>query len=120
MRISDWSSDVCSSDLTDDSRFADPAARQEHAPVLFDILEAIFAERAWSEWKPVLEKAGLTFGPIGLMSDLETDEQALATGILAPVADPSVGTALTVTSPIWLHGHDNSVPQSPPGLGGDR
>src|SRR3546814_15445889 len=68
-------------ELTDDSRFADPAARQEHAPVLFDILEAIFAERAWSEWKPVLEKAGLTFGPIGLMSDLETDEQAPATGI---------------------------------------
>src|SRR3546814_10690405 len=43
-------------ELTDDSRFADPAARQEHAPVLFDILEAIFAERAWPEWKTVLEK----------------------------------------------------------------
>src|SRR3546814_19115149 len=51
------------------------------------------------------------------MSDLETDEQALATGILAPVADPGVGTALTVNSPIWLHGHDKVVPQPPPGLG---
>ncbi|MFN4087810.1 MAG: CaiB/BaiF CoA transferase family protein [Alphaproteobacteria bacterium] len=104
-------------ELTDDSRFANAAARLEHAPVLFDMLEAIFAGRPWADWRPVLEKAGLTFGPIGRFADLENDEQVLATGTLVPMADPAVGASLTVNSPIWLDGHDKVVPGSPPGLG---
>jgi len=104
-------------ELTDDSRFATPAARLEHAPLLFDILEQIFAGRPWSEWQPVLEKAGLTFGPIGRIADLKTDAQALATGVLVPMGDPGVGAELTVNSPIWIGGHDKVVPQPPPGLG---
>jgi len=104
-------------ELTDDSRFADAASRLEHAAELFDILETIFASRPWAEWKPVLEKAGLTFGPIGLISDLEHDEQATASGALVPHADPSVGAKLTVASPLWLDGHEKVQPQTPPGLG---
>src|SRR3546814_18164703 len=75
MRISDWSSDVCSSDLwlslcmlqldvywrgvlevvgrpdlIDDPRFADGALHQHHAALVAE-LEAVFASRTLAEWR---------------------------------------------------------------------
>ena len=104
-------------ELTDDRRFAAAAARREHAPELFDLLEGIFAARDWSEWRPLLERAGVTFGPVGRLTDLPSDPQVLAAGLLVPTADPEVGAALTVNSPIWMQDHDKRPPQPPPGLG---
>jgi formyl-CoA transferase len=104
-------------ELMDDARFATAEARREHAPELFDLLAAAFAARPWSEWRELLEGAGITFGPVGLLSDLPSDPQVLAAGVLVPTADPSVGAALTVASPIWMQGQDKVPPQPPPGLG---
>ena len=103
--------------LLDDPRFADAEARRNNAPILFDALEALFASRPWPHWHPLLEAAGITCGPVGLVSDLATDPQVLAAGVIIPTADPTAGAALTVNSPIWLAGHAKVPPQPPPGLG---
>ncbi len=104
-------------DLIEDPRFVTSLARRENAAALFDILEAIFASRPLHDWQPPLEAAGVTFGPVGRIEDLPEDPQALAAGILVPMADPSRGAAMTVSSPIWLGGHAKVPPGPPPGLG---
>src|SRR5690606_26093094 len=65
-------------ELTDDDRFATQAARRTHAAELFDLLEAVFATRDWDTWRPLLEAAGITFGPVGRVTDLPSDPQVRA------------------------------------------
>jgi len=84
---------------------------------LFDIFEAAFASRDWPEWRKALDEASITFGLVGLTSELEHDEQVLATETLVPTANPEVGAKLTVNSPIWIHGHRKVPATRPPGLG---
>lgn len=104
-------------ELTDDPRFATFAARRENAAELFDIFEAAFASRDWPEWRKLLDEAAITFGLVGLTSELEHDEQVLASEALIPTANPEVGAKLTVNSPIWMHGHRKAPATRPPGLG---
>src|SRR3546814_18573192 len=64
MRISDWSSDVCSSDLEHRSRYAPPVGhrRREHA----DTLAAVFEPRPRR-----VERADLPFDLPGLLREIE-------------------------------------------------
>ena len=104
-------------ELIEDGRFRTVDSRREHAPALFDILETLFATRDLAEWRPLLEGAGITFGPVGLLTDLANDPQVLAAKVLVPTADPAIGAALTVSSPLWIEGQDKVAPAPPPGLG---
>src|SRR3546814_6398754 len=70
MRISDWSSDVCSSDLLDISRLDQAAVKPDLAPYRLDELLAPLA----SEFQSVAGAAGLElrvrFGDETVMTDL--------------------------------------------------
>ena len=86
-------------ELVSDPRFLDDAARRTHARALIDTLDAIFATRPLAEWRAVLDAVGLTFGIVGTVPEIAGDQQALAAGILRPLADTGM---LTVDSPFTL------------------
>src|SRR3546814_10953437 len=72
MRISDWSSDVCSSDLLDildhaelreDPRFLSNDQRMANRAALEAELNRIFETKTTAAWLAILEQGGLPDGP---------------------------------------------------------
>ena len=54
---------------------------------LIPILDAIFATRDQAEWRRILDAAGLVFGIVADMDEIQEDEQILASGALVPFTD---------------------------------
>jgi crotonobetainyl-CoA:carnitine CoA-transferase CaiB-like acyl-CoA transferase len=102
------------SDALDNPRFATAAERERHAQALIPILDVIFATRDQAEWRRILDAAGLVFGIVADMDEIQEDEQILASGALVPFAD---GSSLTVASPIWIAGQEKLAPQPAPSVG---
>ncbi|MGE3743261.1 MAG: CaiB/BaiF CoA transferase family protein [Geminicoccaceae bacterium] len=100
--------------LAADPRFETQLARRANAKVLTEILEAIFAKRDLEEWRVVLERAGVTFGPVASVNEAADDAQARASGALVPFAD---GGGLTVSSPFHLDGETKVAPARAPAVG---
>jgi formyl-CoA transferase len=86
-------------ELVDDARFARPDARAGNARLLISIMDEAFARKPLAEWRMILDAAGLTFGVVGTVSEIATDPQALATGMLRPLAETGM---MTVDSPFTL------------------
>ena len=86
-------------ELTDDARFARPEARAGNARLLISLLDEAFAGKPLAEWRVILDAAGLTFGVVGTVAEIATDPQALATGMLRPLAETGM---MTVDSPFTL------------------
>ncbi|MBS0641914.1 MAG: CoA transferase, partial [Proteobacteria bacterium] len=85
--------------LLDDARFATVAARRTHAVTLTQILDSVFARKMLSEWRSILDEAGVTFGVVGTAAEIVHDKQAHAAGFLRPLADTGL---LTVDSPFTV------------------
>lgn len=100
--------------LAQDPRFETQLARRANAQALTEILEAIFAKRDLAEWRPLLERAGVTFGPVSSVNEAADDVQARAIGALVPFAD---GGGLTVSSPFHLDGETKVAPARAPAVG---
>ncbi len=98
----------------DDPRFATHALRETNASALIAILEDIFATRDQSEWRRILDEAGLIFGIVADMDEIAADEQMRASGALVPFADDS---SLTVDSPFWIRGQKKRSPRPAPAVG---
>jgi len=95
-------------------RFATQLDRRANHAVLTAILDEIFAARDLSEWRPILEKAGVTFGAVCTVDEAAEDAQAIGIGALVPFAD---GTNLTVSSPFHLDGETKVAPARAPAVG---
>jgi crotonobetainyl-CoA:carnitine CoA-transferase CaiB-like acyl-CoA transferase len=93
--------------LAEDPRFATTPARRANAKALTAILDEIFAQRDLGEWRPLLEKAGVTFGAVFSVDEAADDPQARKIGALVPFAD---GAGLTVSSPFHL---DDAIKVNP-------
>ena len=78
------------------------------------ILDDIFATRDLAEWRPVLEKAGVTFGAVFSVDEAADDRQARQIGALVPFAD---GAGLTISSPFDLDGVPKVAPRRAPAVG---
>ena len=100
--------------LVDDPRFATTPLRRENAKALTAILDGIFAKRDLAEWRTILEKAGVTFGPVYSVDEAADDAQARRIGALVPFAD---GAGLTVSSPFNLDGETKVTPARAPAVG---
>ena len=100
--------------LAADPRFETPLARRANAQVLTGILEAIFAKRDLDDWRVILERAGVTFGPVASVNEAADDAQARAIGALVPFAD---GGGFTVSSPFHLDGATKVAPARAPSVG---
>jgi crotonobetainyl-CoA:carnitine CoA-transferase CaiB-like acyl-CoA transferase len=103
-RWKDFASAIGRADLVDDARFATPAARRANAAALIAILDAIFAERDWAEWRRVLEGASIAVGVVTTLDEIPADRQMRASGALVPLDDTRAGATLTVSSPLWIEG----------------
>ncbi len=100
--------------LAKDPRFATQLDRRANHKVLTAILEDIFATRDLGEWRPILEKAGVTFGAVCTVDEAAEDAQAIGIGALVPFAD---GANLTVSSPFHLDGETKVAPARAPAIG---
>jgi formyl-CoA transferase len=100
--------------LSEDPRFATQPARRANAKALTAILDAIFACRDLGEWRPILEKAGVTFGAVFSVNEAADDPQAREIGALVPFAD---GGGLTVSSPFHIDGVTKVAPLRAPTVG---
>jgi crotonobetainyl-CoA:carnitine CoA-transferase CaiB-like acyl-CoA transferase len=100
--------------LAQDPRFASQPARRANHKALTAILDEVFARRDLAEWRPILEKAGVTFGPVCTVDEAADDAQAHKIGALVPFAD---GAGMTVSSPFDLDGTNKVAPVRAPAVG---
>ena len=89
-------------------------ARRANHKALTAILDEVFAKRDLGEWRPILEKAGVTFGPVCSVDEAADDAQAREIGALVPFAD---GKGLTVSSPFHLDDATKIAPVRAPAVG---
>jgi len=100
--------------LANDPRFATQPLRRANARVLTAILDEVFEQRDLAEWRPILEKAGVTFGAVYSVDEAADDRQAREIGALVPFAD---GAGLTVSSPFHVEGETKVAPARAPSVG---
>jgi len=100
--------------LAHDPRFHTQPARRANHKALTKILDGVFAQRDLSEWRPILEKAGVTFGAVFTVDEAADDAQSREIGALVPFAD---GAGLTVSSPFHLDGAAKVAPVRAPAVG---
>ena len=79
------------------------------------ILDDIFAKRDLGEWRPLLEKAGVTFGAVSTVDEAADDPQARDDR--RPGALRRRGKGLTVSSPFHLDGATKVAPVRAPAVG---
>ncbi|HEY8290030.1 MAG TPA: CaiB/BaiF CoA-transferase family protein, partial [Acetobacteraceae bacterium] len=101
-------------DLTDDPRFATPAARKANARDLVRILDDVFATRTMAEWRAILDAVGVTFGVVGSVDEAHDDPQMRACGAVVPFED---GEAMTISTPFHIDGIEKVAPRRAPGVG---
>ncbi len=100
--------------LLDDPRFATQQAREQHHVALIAVLDECFAQRDLAQWRQRLDAAGITFGVVGTLADIDADVQMRASGALVPWAD---GQGSTVASPIQIGGLTQRRATPAPALG---
>ena len=100
--------------LAEDPRFATTLSRRANARALSAILDDIFARRDLADWRPLLEKAGVTFGAVFSVNEAADDAQSREIGALVPFAD---GAGLTVSSPFHIDGATKVAPVRAPAVG---
>ncbi len=116
-RWEDFTTAIGRPDLFADPRFATPTARRGNARALIAILDALFGERDWADWRRVLEASGIAFGVVGTLDDIPHDAQMRDSAALVPIDDPRAGARLTVSSPLWIGGQDKAPATMAPGIG---
>jgi formyl-CoA transferase len=85
--------------LVEDPRFNSVAARRTHAVTLTQILDTVFARKMLSDWRTILDGAGVTFGVVGTAAEIARDPQALDAGFLRRITDSDL---MTVDSPFTV------------------
>jgi formyl-CoA transferase len=104
-------------DLREDPRFKRRGDRRANSQALIAILDAVFAERDWEEWRARLDAEGLTFGAIATVADATRDQQMAMAGVIVPFDDAGGPGLRTVSSPIAMTGETKTTPRRAPRLG---
>jgi crotonobetainyl-CoA:carnitine CoA-transferase CaiB-like acyl-CoA transferase len=106
------------SDLIDDPRFVDFAARADHRTELVSILEAEAGQRTVVELIQLLEAHGVPCGPANSVAEALTDPQVEAREVIQEIEHPVFGTVRHIRSA--LRTSAGQRPPSPaPGRGAD-
>jgi crotonobetainyl-CoA:carnitine CoA-transferase CaiB-like acyl-CoA transferase len=75
-------------ELTDDPRFKDHAARQEHSSECIQVLRSIFESKTLAEWRQQLATVAGVWAPLQTPLEVHDDPQVVANGFLV---EPEVG-----------------------------
>lgn len=100
--------------LVGDPRLATAASRETHCVEIVALFDQAFGGHDLPTWRRKLDAAGITFGVVGTLGDIDDDEQMRAAGTLVPFGHKP-GT--TVAAPILLHGSAPRPPGPAPALG---
>jgi crotonobetainyl-CoA:carnitine CoA-transferase CaiB-like acyl-CoA transferase len=100
----------------DDPRFGSTKARYDNMPDLTALIDEKFATLPLAEWAPILDDAGMIWGPVSTVAELAGDPQAAAVGLFPEVHHPD-GTFRTVGAPFRLAGADVGPRGPAPDLG---
>jgi crotonobetainyl-CoA:carnitine CoA-transferase CaiB-like acyl-CoA transferase len=87
-------------ELASDPRFIDAAARAENCTPCVLLLDEMFAERTFAEWKKILLNAKGVWAPVQTPSELLEDPQAIANGYIREVEAESGTVFRMVPSPL--------------------
>src|SRR3546814_12306815 len=92
MRISDWSSDVCSSDL----RFSTAEAIMANAAEAYPLVKAAIAARPFDYWTQHLKTMKGQWAAYQSVHDVASDEQVLANGLIFEVESADGGPPIQI------------------------
>ncbi len=101
-------------ELVKDERFATSDSRKKNAAALTRILDGVFAQKDYAEWREILLAAGVTFSGMHTVNEASSDPQFTASGALVPFAD---GEHLTIASPFHIEGEAKVAPRRAPSVG---
>ena len=73
------------SDMVNDPRYVDLAARRENSEACIAELDAEFAKRTFAEWKELLAGIDAPWAPVQSVEELVDDPQAIANGYFGDV-----------------------------------
>ena len=104
-------------ELPGDTRFATNTSRVAHRDILIPMVEAALLTKPRDHWLAALKAVGVPCGPINDISEVFTDPQAVARGLVQEVPHLTLGTVKTVASPIRYDGQSITSETAPPMLG---
>lgn len=104
-------------ELATDPRFRTNIDRTTNATELISTLQAIFLERSYEEWEPLMLKSGIPFGAINNIGQLVEHPQVKARGALVEMDHPRAGKVTVVGVPMRLSKTPGSVRTSAPSHG---
>lgn len=104
-------------ELLKDERLSTNPMRVKERDYLNSRLEPLFARLRTSEAVKRLEDAGIPVAPINTLSDVVTDPQVIARGMIGEVSHPAYGKTKAFGSPFAMSRTPGSVRLPPPVLG---
>ena len=104
-------------DLLTDPRFSDPAKLMQNMPQLTAILDEVFGSQPMAHWYEVFNGVHVTFGAVRGPQEVVDDPQLRANDIVVPLEGAGGKLKSTISSPIQVHGVDQSACQAAPELG---
>src|ERR1700757_2905966 len=104
-------------DLLTDPRFSDPAKLVKNMPQLTAILDEVFSSRPMSHWSEVFNGVHITFGAVRGRQEVINDPQLRVNEIVVPLDGAGDKLALTISSPIQVHGVTKIAARRAPELG---
>jgi crotonobetainyl-CoA:carnitine CoA-transferase CaiB-like acyl-CoA transferase len=105
------------SELVDDPRFVDAAARAENHRALIEIFDARFAELTFEEWDAKVHELELIACRVNSLPDLAHDEQVLANDYMVRLPHPDLGEWWHVPTPIEYEKTPVAVRSAAPSIG---
>lgn len=87
----------------DDPRFQTMEQRSRHAADLVAMLDPIFDQKDWADWKIIFDRVGLQAGPVYTPADAVGDPQARASGAIRRNPD-NPDMPEMIDSPIFIDG----------------
>ncbi len=101
----------------DDERFNSVSARANHATEMIAACDAALATADRATWAERFDAAGLTWGPVHDLDDIQHDPQAHELGVFETIDDHEAGPFQTVSAPFSIKGADVAVRGRGPDLG---
>lgn len=101
--------------LADDPRFSSIEARRENAAALTTLLDDIFLERDWADWRARFEAERMAVGPVYSPAEAAADAQARPSAAVRPTGEGALVREV-IDSPMWLTGVDKRPAGPAPAL----
>jgi crotonobetainyl-CoA:carnitine CoA-transferase CaiB-like acyl-CoA transferase len=104
-------------DLPADPRFATNRQRMANKPALLPLLQGALRARTAGEWVEILNRAGISSGPLNDFGDARADPQLNHRGMWREMPHPRAGTMPFIANPVRFSETPVSYGRVPPQLG---